>query len=163
MIIRAAKTERGAALVIALLLLTILTIIGLSGTSSSIFELRMAGNTQDFYHSFQSADAGVSATMALSNTAADPFVGGDPGDVFDPTADLSGPLTAVNGSPGNVGVSIKLILTDVECPRAEDGSSTDLLDCEYYRVNSAHDNTGTGARTRLYQGVGKELIDAQGG
>lgn len=153
------KAEHGAALIIALLLLTILTIIGLSGMTSSVFELRMAGNTQDFYDSFQSADAGISATMALSNDVGDPFVGGDEGDVIDPSSDLSAPLSKVKG----VAVDVKLILTNVECPRAEDGSSTDLLDCEYYRVNSAHENANTGARTRLHQGVGKELIDASGG
>jgi len=162
MIIQVSKAERGSALVIALLLLTVLTIIGLSGMTSSIFELRMAGNTQDFYHSFQSADAGVSATMALSNTAGDPFIGKD----HDPSADLNTPLSKVNGEPskdGEVAVDVKLILANVECPRAEDGSSTDLLDCEYYRVNSAHLNANTGARTSLHQGVGKELIDASGG
>lgn len=163
MAIQASKTEHGSALVIALLLLTVLTIIGLSGMSSSIFELRMAGNTQDYYHSFQSADAGVSATMALANTAKDPFVGGDVGDVTDMNTDLATPLKTVNDSPGSVGVDVKLLLADVECPRAKNASSTDLLDCEYYRINSTHDGANTGARTRLHQGVRRELIDASGG
>lgn len=51
--------QRGAVLVIALLFLTILTILGVTAMTSTTFEERLAGNTRDQGLAFQAADAAL--------------------------------------------------------------------------------------------------------
>ena len=51
--------ERGAALVVGLLLLAILTLLAVSGLTAAALELRMAGNEQYQERAFQAADAGI--------------------------------------------------------------------------------------------------------
>lgn len=51
--------QRGAALVIGLLLLLVLTILAITGLSTATLELRMAGNQQYQKRAFQFAEAGV--------------------------------------------------------------------------------------------------------
>ena len=50
------NNERGSALVIALLMLVILTLIGISATSTTTFELQIAGNDKLFKRAFYVAD-----------------------------------------------------------------------------------------------------------
>jgi|SRR5712671_3534413 len=54
-----AHTQRGAALVVSLLLLSVLTILALSASQSTRLQERMAGNARDVDVAFQSAEAGV--------------------------------------------------------------------------------------------------------
>jgi hypothetical protein len=51
--------ERGAALVVGLLLLTVLTLLAISGMTTASLELRMAGNEQYLERAFQAAEAGI--------------------------------------------------------------------------------------------------------
>ena len=51
--------SRGAALVVGLLLLLVLTILAITGLSTATLELRMAGNQQYQERAFQFAEAGV--------------------------------------------------------------------------------------------------------
>lgn len=68
-------TQRGAALVIALLLLMILTILALSGISTSSTELAMSGNEQYRRNAAQAATAGVEqAITRLSAVPTSPGV-----------------------------------------------------------------------------------------
>jgi type IV pilus assembly protein PilX len=53
------KGSRGAALVIGLLLLLVLTVLAITGLSTATLELRMAGNQQYQKRAFQFAEAGV--------------------------------------------------------------------------------------------------------
>ena len=56
---RRRRRERGAALVVSLLLLSILTLLAISGLTAASLELRMAGNEQYLERAFQAADAGI--------------------------------------------------------------------------------------------------------
>ena len=49
------KNQQGAVLVMALVMLTVLTLIGVSSMSSSTLELKVAGNTQQHDIAFQAA------------------------------------------------------------------------------------------------------------
>jgi type IV pilus assembly protein PilX len=51
--------QRGAVLIIALLFLTILTILGVTAMSATTFEERLAGNARDAGLAFQAADAAL--------------------------------------------------------------------------------------------------------
>ncbi len=147
---RAGRREKGVVMLVSLLLLIILSVIGMQGMSNSIFNLRMAGNIQNLYDSFQMADAGIAATMA----GGDSFEGVDKADIF------------AGGDPGSTedfivaDVDVERLLPDVEldCPRSPGASSVSFIGCEHYMIDSEHEDAATGARTHVFQGVVREII-----
>jgi type IV pilus assembly protein PilX len=66
------QNERGAALVVGLLLLLVLTILAVSGMTTASLEMLMAGNEQYQERAFQAADSGVerAITAGIYNTNA---------------------------------------------------------------------------------------------
>jgi hypothetical protein len=56
--------ERGAALVVGLILLLVLTILAVSGVVTSTLELRMVSNQQQQENAFQAADSGIEIALA---------------------------------------------------------------------------------------------------
>jgi type IV pilus assembly protein PilX len=72
--------QRGAALVVGLLLLLVLTVLGISGLVMATMELQMAGNQQYQERAFQAAEFGIEQAMRspainTTYTAASPLVG----------------------------------------------------------------------------------------
>lgn len=57
--------QRGSALIVALLMLVILTLIGISATTTTTFELQISGNDKLYKRSFFAADGGTSAGSEL--------------------------------------------------------------------------------------------------
>jgi hypothetical protein len=53
------SNESGAALVVALLMIVVLSLIGLASSSSSTFEIRLSGNKRGATDAFYSADSGL--------------------------------------------------------------------------------------------------------
>ena len=147
---RTCNQEKGAVLLVSLLLLLILSIIGIAGMSTSIFGLRMAGNIQSLYDAFQVADAGRAAAMADAAS----FNGGDQTDIF------------AGGDPGTIKdyivaeVNALRLLPDVEleCPRSPAASSITFIGCEYYTIDSEHDDAVSGARAHVFEGAAKEIL-----
>ncbi|MGW8247734.1 MAG: pilus assembly PilX family protein [Acidiferrobacterales bacterium] len=60
---RPQSSQRGAALVMALAVLVLLTILGISAMKSSTLEYRMASSIQDKSTAFQAAESGLAASM----------------------------------------------------------------------------------------------------
>jgi type IV pilus assembly protein PilX len=60
---RAAQRERGAALVIALIMLLILTILALAGVNTATTELTMSGNAQFRHNAAQAAATGIEVAI----------------------------------------------------------------------------------------------------
>ena len=58
------RNESGAALVIALVMIVILTLIGLASTYTSTFEMRLSGNKRGSTDAFYAADSGVQVAVA---------------------------------------------------------------------------------------------------
>ena len=58
------RGEAGAALVVGLILLLVLTLLAISGMTTASLELLMAGNAQYQERSFQAADAGIEQALA---------------------------------------------------------------------------------------------------
>jgi len=147
---RTCKREQGVVMFISLLMLVILSIIGVAAMSTSIFELRMAGNVQNMYDSFQSADAGIAAAMSQSGT----FNGGDKTDIF-----AGGSVGTIEGFiVAKVNVGRLLPGLELTCPRSAGSSSVTFIGCEHYTVDSEHDDAATGARTHVYQGAVREIL-----
>jgi Tfp pilus assembly protein PilX len=59
------QDQRGAALVVALLLLLVLTLLGISGMNTASLELVMAGNQQYQANAFRAAESGIERAMIV--------------------------------------------------------------------------------------------------
>ena len=53
------QRQRGAVLAIGLLILVVMTLIGVTGMSTSGLQLKMAGNLKDWHAAFQAVEAGL--------------------------------------------------------------------------------------------------------
>ena len=64
-LLRAARARRqsGAALVVGLILLMVLTLLAISGMNGATLELQMAGNAQYSENAFQAAETGIEEAM----------------------------------------------------------------------------------------------------
>ncbi|HMB74618.1 MAG TPA: PilX N-terminal domain-containing pilus assembly protein [Gammaproteobacteria bacterium] len=72
------RRERGAALIIALVFLIVLTMLGVSSMRTTTLQQRMAGNQRDSNLAFQAAEAGLrEAEQFLRQAALPRFVGND--------------------------------------------------------------------------------------
>ena len=56
--------ERGAALIVGLVLLLVLTVLGVSGINMATLELQMTGNTQAAQLAFQAAETGIDRALS---------------------------------------------------------------------------------------------------
>ncbi len=58
-------SQRGAALVIGLVLMMVLTLLAVSGMNTATLEVTMAGNTQYAESAFQAAETGINRRLAI--------------------------------------------------------------------------------------------------
>jgi hypothetical protein len=61
------KRQRGAVLIIGLLLLVVITILAVSGMNTATTELAMARNDQTYENVFQAAEKGLESALAQGN------------------------------------------------------------------------------------------------
>ena len=64
---RSRADQRGAALVVGLLLLLVLTLLAVSGMNTASLELIMAGNSQYRQNAFQAAETGIELAIRSGN------------------------------------------------------------------------------------------------
>lgn len=62
----ALKDESGVALVIALIMLIVLTLIALASSYTSIFEIKLSGNKRGTTNAFYAADGGVQSVVSVT-------------------------------------------------------------------------------------------------
>ena len=60
--------QRGAALIVGLLLLLVVTLLAVSGMNTASLELVMAGNTQYQQNAFRVAEEGIERTLKMNDT-----------------------------------------------------------------------------------------------
>jgi type IV pilus assembly protein PilX len=68
--------QQGAALVVGLILLLVITVLAISGMSTASLELQMAGNAQYGQNAFQASETGIEQAMTVGTydtSAATPF------------------------------------------------------------------------------------------
>lgn len=58
------RDERGAALVVGLILLVVITVLAISGMNTATTELAMARNDQNYENAFQAAETGLEQAIA---------------------------------------------------------------------------------------------------
>ena len=97
------KRQRGAALIVGLVLLMVLTVLGVSGMSTATLELTMASNAQFNQDAFQSAETGIDLVLARRTFNTIP---GDPGNVIPltPLGDGSYATQSLTGFQGTTPV-----------------------------------------------------------
>lgn len=66
-----AASQRGASLVVGLVLLLVLTVVGVSGMNMATMEINMAANTQFQQDAFQMTEDGVDTVLATRNYTTD--------------------------------------------------------------------------------------------
>lgn len=81
--------EKGAALVVGLILLVVVTVLAISGMNTATTELAMARNDQNYENAFQAAETGLERALAQGqfNTQANVTIAAD--------IDANTPVTAV--------------------------------------------------------------------
>ncbi len=61
------RKQRGAALIVGLSLLVVITVLAISGMNTATTELAMARNNQNYEHAFQAAETGLENIMSAGS------------------------------------------------------------------------------------------------
>jgi type IV pilus assembly protein PilX len=149
---RSPARQRGAALLVGLLLLSVLTLLAISGMTTASLELQMAGNEQYQERAFQAAEAAIERAIQAGVYDTTTTIG-----TYTPSGDPNIPPTPQRGS--GVTGCVRTI--------ADDGSVTDTEDCyEYFMrfdeqtgptpVPGGGDSPGTGLQAYHF------VVDAYG-
>ena len=81
------KAQRGAALIVALIMLVIMALLGVAAMQNTTMEERMAGNVRQQYRAFQAAEAGLRRAEEEIEEGADDAMSCD--DSFEDISNLS--------------------------------------------------------------------------
>ena len=160
------RNQSGTAMVVALIMIVVITLIAMASSYTSIFEIKISGNKRGLTDAFYVVDAGVNAiasstasfntalyTVLVPNTLGyDPFTNAAiPNPTKIPT--VNGPLTVSNAP-------IKYYQTQSGPPRGT-GFSAVNVNYAYFQVQgTGTDSLGSGAKTTIQEDV-MELIPAQ--
>jgi len=149
--------QLGFAMVLALIMVLILTLIGLGASYSSIYEIKLSGNKRGTVDAFYSADSGVQVVMAnVVNFNLENFVD----DKYDPFTDLSNPnltkaTVIIEHNPNRKG------------PPRGFGMSAVNVDFAHYMIESTGDDhldlSPINATCTVYQKVVRLVPTLQGG
>jgi hypothetical protein len=124
------KDESGVALVVALILMIVLTLIGLASTFSSTYEIKLSGNKRGSTDAFYAADSGVQVTTA--NIKNFDLPGQYVGDKYNPFTDNNNP----NPNPTLASVLIQHYGNQTGAPRGF-GMSATQVNYEHYMIESS--------------------------
>jgi type IV pilus assembly protein PilX len=72
--IRSTHRERGAVLIVGLILLLVMTVLAVATMGTASLELAMAGNTQSAQNAFQLAETGIDVSLAAADDDRDTLV-----------------------------------------------------------------------------------------
>lgn len=169
---RLSHQQRGAALLIALVFLVILTLLSITAMRSSTMELRMSANEQAHRIGFDSAQSAIDTAMASNK-----LIVRNPGDIF---CFGFGSAPSCPGSASNIDLTagagvgednfVRATLQAIgPCPRSVASSSRGSSsirtsgsgttgNCAYFTVESIYDATAKrGGRVETQQGYVKIL------
>lgn len=122
------KNESGAALVIALIMIIVMTLIVLAASFTSTIEIKLGGNKRGSTDAFFAADSGVQVVVA--NIENFDLPGKYVGDKYDPFTDASNP------NPTKAKAQITYDTTQAGAPRGFGFSATGNYDFVHYVIES---------------------------
>ena len=143
------RYQSGTALVMALVILMILTILGISSMNTSIMEEKMSGNIQDLNRAFEAAESGLSKAITTPGAF----------DLF--TAKTNDFDFGTGVSATKASVTTTFISTSK--PKPGSGYSAVNFDSANFDQFSTGRTgiTETGAKVELHQGVSQIINKAQ--
>lgn len=158
------RNQSGAALVIALIMLVVITLIALASSYTSIFEMKISGNKRGSTDAFYAADAGINAitsyptysfpsnqapytVLVLNTLGYDPSTNANiPSSVRSLIPTVTPPLT-ISTAP------VKWYMNQSGPPRGG-GYSALNVSYAYFQVQCVgSDSAGSGARTTVQEDV----------
>lgn len=151
------KNQSGMALVVALIMIIVLTLIALASSYTSIFEIKLSGTKRASTDAFYAADTGISEIT--TNTANFNLNSYDANNTYTPFSDS----TNATPNPTNVVATITYIPTQSGPPRGT-GFSAVNLGYAYYQIQSVGKDqanlNSNGATTTIQEEVVR-LLPAQ--
>jgi hypothetical protein len=122
------KNQSGVALVIAMIMIIVMTVIVLAASLTSIFEIKLAGNKRGSTDAFFAADSGVEVVKANIENFDLPgkYVGGK----YDPFTDPSNP------NPTKAKAVVTYISAQSGAPRGSGYSATGNYEFTHYIIES---------------------------
>jgi hypothetical protein len=121
------KDQSGVALVLALIMIVILTLIGLASTYTSTFEMKLSGNKRGTTDAFYAADSGVQVVVANVDNFSLPGKYVD--NKYDPFTDPNNP------NPTKANVLIQYDTTQEGSPRGS-GFSAISFEFRHFVIDS---------------------------
>lgn len=138
------RRQRGAALVVGLMMLLALTLIGVTTMGMNTMELRMANNAQNKANAFQAAEAGIEVGVGLTNSN---DITTDPQVIAPPV--LSNASVLVDSRfVGLIPGRGSGFTAGVACP----GSSPERARCAHFEVRSVGQHLASNASSLQLQG-----------
>lgn len=122
------KSQSGMALVVALIMIIVLTLIGLASTFTSTFEIKLSGNKRGATDAFYAAESGVQVVMA--NIENFDLPGKYENNKYNPFKDSNNP------NPTKAKVTITYNDTQEGAPRGMGFSATGNYEFRYYLIES---------------------------
>jgi hypothetical protein len=122
------KNQSGVALVIAMIMIIVMTVIVLAASLTSIFEIKLAGNKRGSTDAFFAADSGVEVVKA--NIENFDLPGKYVGNKYDPFTDPSNP------NPTKAKAVVTYISSQSGAPRGSGYSATGNYEFTHYIIES---------------------------
>ena len=154
------KNQSGAALLVALVMMIVITLIGLASIFSSTFEIRLSGNKRGSTNAFYAADSGIQAV------AVDP-------QNFDLTGqyDASGkyvyPKDSSKPNPTEADIVINYVSSQSGAPKGLGMSATGSYEFMHYVIDSTGrdqiDSSLIKSACRIQEKIVRLVPSAQGG
>ncbi len=152
------KNQSGTALIVALLMIIVLTLISIASISSSTFEVMLSGNKRAATNAFYSAEGGIQSVTARIENFSLPgnYVDGK----YDPFTDKG------NKNPTNAKVTIYYDPNQGGSPRGYGYSATNFGFEHYLAESTGEDQLGLGpnkSKCTVQEKVVRIVPTSQGG
>lgn len=138
-----ARRQNGAALVVGLMLLVVITLLAIGGMNTASVDLVMAGNTQYQQRAFETAEVGIEQILNAGKYR--------PGRDKEERTDVVVPDPRLNGD------KFSYVLSSDLCGKPQDaiwGSSKSDFSTYHFQIRS-NGSSARGARTEHVQGVAR--------
>jgi Tfp pilus assembly protein PilX len=148
--------QSGAALVIALIIMVVITLIALASSFTSIFEIKISGNKRAITDAFYATDGGINA---ITSSPTQSFNTNLYTDLVPNTSSTFNPFSiSTVSNPTNI-PSANAIVTHYKTqhgPPRGGGYSAVNVDYAYFQVQcTGNDSVGSGAKTTILEDVTK--------
>jgi Tfp pilus assembly protein PilX len=130
-------TQRGTALVVALIMLMILTMLGIAAMGTTTLEEKMASNMQEGTRAFQAAESGLAKAASTTGT-------------LDLNATTTNSFSIDSGKGGSA--EVKTTFLQYSKPKRGTGNSTNWQVANFDQISTGSSGTG---RSVVHQGIGQ--------